>query len=393
MAGIKWALVNEPRLAAQAALLAHTERAALALEVVEPSLPDAVAAYVSTITASRQRAVFEMVLADLYLAAGNHEQGRSHFERAAEQWEEQQHFLSACYARLRAAGACLLKADQAAAAALAQMAQTCFARSLPLNPSIHDGAEAVFYWFNMVYNPLLRWVGLPETDLQALVEMAQRSEHVPLIARASHLYHSWCLAKEVPRPPEIREKGRQLVLQTYRLWRAAKRRDRADDAISFARYRLKNRYNRRIARRFACRRSAATPELENAGRQSLRPSQPAAYWWLGASEVQRQDWLSFMLPRYLGTLDRPFHPKTRKQLSKLTPGSRAYQWVETFLEIGMLGRAGRRPLLKDGRPQGHLLNGPEWRVLSGQRPAEVRNLQIVAMVEACLVEFELQLTG
>ena len=229
--------------------------------------------------------------------------------------------------------------------------------------------SAFFYWFEMVYTPLIRWEGLPEEAVAALAELAAQTKWPGLTARAVSIYQTWCTVKTLSRPKAIRQKGRDLALQAYGLWRSIGRLDRADDEISFAQYRLANRYSRRTAARFARRRSHTTPQAEPAQLAHLKKNRKGVYWWLMATEEQRVGWLSWMLPRYLEVDNLPKHPakKNHPSLSILSSASRAYRWVEDILNIGMLGAEGRRPPVDKQPPTGHLLTGPEWRVLSGQR--------------------------
>ncbi len=103
-------------------------------------------------------------------------------------------------------------------------------------------------------------------------------------------------------------------------------------------------------------------------------------WWLGAGEDQRVGWLSRMLPRYLDASNSPG--------KVLPPESQGRQWVDDILNIGMLGREGRCFAVGSDPPAGHMLNGPEWRVLSGQKALPLVGPTAVQLVERYLADLD-----
>jgi hypothetical protein len=193
----------------------------------------------------------------------------------------------------------------------------------------------------------------------------------------------------VSRSEQKRQQGRELALQAYRLWRACDRLDQADDEVSFTRYYLQNLYSYCTAARFARRKSEITPRV---GPSQIRLiKHEGVRWWLAAAEDQRVGWLRWMLPRYLGARNRPYHPVKTTRLPVLLPDSRAYDWVEAILNIGMLGGTGRRVMIGNEPPANHILNGPEWRVLSGQRVLSLEVNRARQLVENYLSSSEAKL--
>lgn len=395
VAGVQWAVAHRPELAAQAALLAHTERPALLAAVGRP-LIEAIEVYLPAAADRVERALLHEILGDLGLLQGDNELGLAHFEQAGQEWAALENGLASSQAHLRLAGARLLDQDWPGGAAAARQARTILAQSLPMALDDMAGAARLFYWFTMVYTPLIRWPNLPEEDVAKLAELAAQTGQPLLHARGLNIYQLWCTTREVARSAEARQHGITLAVQAFWLWRQANRADRADDEISFARYRLSHRYSRRAGARFAYRRSRTTPRADPAQRQLFKESHPAIYWWLGAAEAQRIGWLSWMLPRYLGVDDLPEHPSGKKagRLSPLRPDSRAFGWVEMILNVGMLGETGRRlAMLNRQPPAGHILNGPEWRVLSGQRVFPLVGDETAAVVRRYLAELDLKLAS
>jgi hypothetical protein len=354
VAGVRWAAIDEPRWAAWAALLAHADRPALA-EAVGPALAGAVNTCLSEVVAGAEQALLHELGGDLALLRGDVEAGLAHFRQAAELWQAEGDGLAASRAWLRSAGAYLLKHEPAAAAETARSAQALLARGLPLDPDDRGAAARLFHWFDVVYNPLVRWPELPEKDVAGLARLAQQAGQPDLAARGIHIHRLWCTTKGAPRSPEARERGRTLAVQACRLWRAGGRPDRADDEIAFAGYELTGRYSRRAAARYARRRSRSTPALDAGQVQTVRGE--GMRWWLGAAEKQRVGWLSRMLPRYLGAANAPALPR----------GSRAWRWVEDILEVGIQGGQRRRLDAGGPLPEGNGLNGPEWQALSGRQ--------------------------
>lgn len=250
-------------------------------------------------------------------------------------------------------------------------------------------ADRLFYWFNIIYQSLARWPDLPEADVATLADLAGQSGQPLLEARGLHIYRLWCLTPDVERAEAVRQRGQALALAAYRLWRANGRRDRADDVVSFALYRLKNRYSRRAARRFARRRSRTTPVVSPAQARTI--PREGERWWLSASERQRCAWLSWMLPRYMAADNRPRQPVTGQPLSPLSPDSRAYRWVADILNVGALGGAGRRLMLRRERPVEHILDEVEWLLLSGQRVFPLVEPGAAAVVNTYLRRLEREL--
>jgi len=94
VAGVRWAAQHEPRLAAIAVVLAHTERPALLAAIGEPLLA-AVKAYAVTTTEVAERAVLTELIGQLSLLSGHLAQGQASLEQVARQWENAQEWLTA----------------------------------------------------------------------------------------------------------------------------------------------------------------------------------------------------------------------------------------------------------------------------------------------------------
>lgn len=377
IAGVKWATSNDPKLASQAALLAHTERSAL-IEEIGPPLTEAVEGYLLKTTDRVEQVVLHELLGDLHLLQSNFEEGLTHFEQSSMLWQMMKNGLASSRAKLRVAGAYLLHQEQEAAAEAARQAQTILQQSMPLSDDDKVQAERLFYWFNMVYNPLVRWEYLPEEDVIALTHLAKQTNKPVLQARSLHIHRLWCTTQAVSRPSNVKQRGRQLALEAYSLWRASDRKDRADDEVSLTNYLLTHRYGQHTAIRFARRRSQTTPKI-NSSQLDLVQNE-GLRWWLEANESQRISWLSWMLPRYLGADNRPRHPAQGTQLPSLKPDNLGFRSVEQILGIGILGNEGRRLPLQTQRPPHHLLCEPEWRVLSGHRafaPVESESQELI----------------
>jgi hypothetical protein len=375
-------------LATCAALLAHTERPALLEEIGRP-LVEAISTYLMTQVEPVEQAILHELLGDLYLLQENIEAGLAHFELAGRLWEKLEHNLAGSKIKLRTAGAHLLRQDQESAAEAARQAQTLLKQCIPINDHTLGEARTLFYWFNMIYNPLIRWAGLPEADVAALAELAHQTSQIILYARALHIYTLWCLTHTLERPVEVRQRGRQLALAAYSLWRSSGQKEQADSEVSFSKYYLTRRFSRRTALRFARRRSAQTPQVSLSQTRLIKAE--GKRWWLQASPEQRIQWLSWMLPRYLGAVNCPCQPVTGLPLSQLQAESRAYRWVEDILDIGMLGAQSRRILLEQRRPSPHILNGPEWQVLRGQRVLPLRGSEAEQLIKHYLHLLEAQL--
>lgn len=388
VAGVKWSSRHAPELAARAALLAYTERPALLEEIGRPLL-EAVETYLARLADAEEQAIFHEVAGDLYLLQADFLTGLEHFNQAGMLWQKMGHYLAGSKACLRLAGVHLLRQDLAAAAEVTRQAQALLQLCVPLTPADLDVALTLFFWFDMVYNPLVRWASLPEEDIISLTQLAGQTNQPLLIARSLHIYRLWCTVKNPPRPAEIRQQGRELALRAYELWRANGRMDRADDEISFTRYQLTNRYSRRTAVRFARRRSRTTPKVSPSQIRLIKSG--AVRWWLQATETQRIDWLSWMLPRYLGAVNRPQRPNGGTRLSPLNANSRAYRWVEDILNVGALGGMGRRLTIENNPPFHPLLNGPEWRVLSGQRTLALEGSAAKKLIDGYISALEAEL--
>ena len=78
----------------------------------------------------------------------------------------------------------------------------------------------------------------------------------------------------------------------------------------------------------------------------------------------------------------------RAPAKALSPESRAWHWVDDILNVGMLGGEGRRLTTGPEPPAGHFLNGPEWRVLSGQKTVPLVGPEAVQLVQRYLAELE-----
>ncbi|MEM7344251.1 MAG: NB-ARC domain-containing protein [Chloroflexota bacterium] len=361
-AAVLWAATHDPQLATQAALLAHTERSIL-VEALGQPLSEAIRTYLDQATTREIKAVLHELLGEIYSLQGKITQGAAQFEAASDLWKQLEDGLASSEATLRSAGLSLLAGTYERAAEQARLAQSLFEQSLPLDTDTVPQAEALFYWLEMIYMPLVRWDGLPEQDLSNLVTLANCTHRPLLQARATHLHRLWCTENEPPRDPE---KGKRLAIVAYKLWKRAGRPGRGDDEISLTQYALKKRYSRRTARRFARRRVQTTPRITI---EQIRLLQNKGLrWWLTASDQQRIDWLSWMLPRYQKAHNRPIHSKTGTRLPSLTEGSEAHQWVEIILNVGALGQGRRRLSAVQTPPAHHLVNSTEWQALSGQRP-------------------------
>lgn len=365
ISAVRWATKYDPKLSSQAALLAYTDRPALLEEIGSP-LIEALEAYLSEVTNETEQAVLYELVGDLHLLRGNFTTGSTHFERASALWQTMGNALASSQAVLRTAGTYLLSQELDKATETARRAQFILQDSIPISyPSSQAQAERLFYWFNMIYNPLVRWEGLQEEDLIGLTRLAKQSNEPTLKARSLHLHRLWCTTRSIPRSQEVRQQGRKLALEAYCQWQISNRRDRADDEVSLTKYLLTNCYSRRTAIRFARRRSITTPKVGLSQVQLLQKE--GIRWWLQATEAQRVNWLSWMLPRYLGADNRSHHPVKGNQLSILQPNSLAYRSVENILNLGTIGNETRRLMISSQSPSNHFLNGPEWQVLSGQK--------------------------
>ena len=363
IAGVRWVTHNDPKLSSQAALLAYTDRPAL-LEAIGTPLIEALETYLADSADEVEQVVLHELLGDFHLLRANFTDGLTHFQRANTLWQTMGNAFASSRAILRMAGAHLLCQELGEAAEIARHTQSVLQGSMPI-PFAHNRAQAerLFYWFNMIYNALVRWEGLPEEDVISLTRLAEQLNEPILKARSLHIHRLWCTTRGIPRSQEVRQQGRQLAVEAYCLWQSCNRKDRADDEVSLTKYLLINRYSRRTAIRFSRRRSRTTPQVRPSQIQFLQ--REGVYWWLKATETQRINWLSWMLPRYLGADNRPHHPVKGNQLATLQPDSLAYRSVENILNLGMLGDEVRRLMINNQSPPNHFLRGPEWQVLSG----------------------------
>jgi hypothetical protein len=372
---VNWATDHAPRLAVQAVLLAHTERPAL-LEAVGPPLIEAAAAYLDLASGWDEQALLHELLGDLHLLQGIYESGLAHFGHASERWAALAQWLAASRTQLRVAGGWLLLQNWEAAAKAARQARSLLQEAMPLREEDRQAVDRLFYWFDLVYNPLVRWEGLPETEAAALARLAADVADPIVQARALHIYRLWCTAEKATRTERARDLGRSLAVQAYRFWRAGGRLDRADDEINFTGRLLNGRYSSRAGGRYARRRSSSTPVVSPD--QVRLVSSEGMRWWLGATETQRVAWLSRMLPRYLGA--------SNCVSAQLATGSRAWHWVNDILNVAILGNEQRRLALHDQPPGGHILNGPEWQALSGRRPRPWAEGGTMRLIQAILTE-------
>lgn len=379
VSGVKWAVTHEPQLAAQAVLLAHTERPAL-LETVGPGLIEAMKKYIGTLTDQSEQALMHEFLGDMYLGEGEFESGLNEFLQAADLWAAEGHWLDGSRALVRAAGVHLLDQNQPKAAATARQAQSWLAKALPIKAEEHITAKWLFYWFDVLYNALVRWPELPEEDVARLAQLGEQTGQPILIARGLHIYRLWCTVEDIPRSEAIRAKGRALALRAYHYWRACGRMDQADDEVSFAQYQLDRRYSQRAAARYARRRSRSTPRVSPA--QIELAKNEAVRWWLGATEVQRVDWFSRMLPRYLGAHNNSKPPRA--------VDSRARKWIDDILTVSILGGEGRVLMGSGQPPTGHILTGPEWLALSGRRIRPLSCMVAKEIVHRYLLSLEFE---
>ncbi len=353
VAGVDWAAQHEPRLAAIAVVLAHTERAALLAAIGEPLLA-AVESYATT-TGDAEQAVLAETLAELRLWRGHLEAAGQHYTLARDLWLPAGEYLAAAQAQVRRAGVWLLCGDPAAGAAAAREAQPLLRSALPLSAPVTAEIGRLFYWLDVLYDALVHWPELPEADEQQLLALAEQTGQALAVARATHIYCNWSAARERPRTPALPAQAQRLAITSFWRWRALGRFDRADDAICWTHYLLTNRYHRRATRRYARRRAKTTPRLSP--EQIRLVSSAGQRWWLAASEEERVVWLTEMTPRYYGAANAG---------SPLEPGSEAWQWVRDIINLSTLRLGRRRWVAGVPQPADHFLDGPAWQALSGQ---------------------------
>lgn len=354
--GVRWATSYDPRLATIAVALAHTERPAL-LAAVGPALLTAMQAYEAVVSEPAELGLLKELRGQLYLIDGQFGEGQACLMQAARHWEELGARLTAGRVWAAVAATHLLLEDFSAAMSILQRLPALVRPDHPLSPAEQRAVYWLFYWLNLLCLPLIRQPEFPETEVAALVELAACFDQPVLLARALNLYRTWCTAEPRRHLPEYQAKGRALAVQAWQQWRQAGRPELADSEIGWSQYELSGRFSRRTAARFARRRSRTSPRLSQAQIKLVESS--GQKWWLGANEAQRVAWLSRMLPRYLDARDCLAPP--------LTPGSRAWQWVEDIFSLGSVGPTGRRLGLVRTLPAGHPLTGPEWIVFTQQK--------------------------
>lgn len=379
VAGVKWAATNDPELATGATILAHTERPAL-LEVVGPSLIEAIEAYSAQAPNLSTQATLYELLGSLQLMQGGFEAALRYFEQGSDLWLALENGLASSRLKLRQAGVYLLQQAPDQAAEAARQAQGRLAQSLPLAAADLVAARRLFYWFDMIYVALVRWEQLPQADVARLAELAAQTGDDSLKARGLHIYRLWCTVREVDRPPEVRSLGRDLARQAIQLWRATGETDKADGEAMWSEYLLTGRCDAETATRFAQRISDSTPQISQA--QITLIKNEGIRWWLQTPETERVAWLSQMMPRYLKASDCPDPP--------LQPDSREWQWVRDIIGIRVtLRQTSRRvTMVHHLPPPQHFLNAPEWRVFAGQQILSFVDQPGQQLVEDCLARLE-----
>ncbi len=321
VAGVRWAAQHEPRLAAIAVVLAHTERAALLAALGEPLLA-AVKAYAANVTEASERAVLAEMLADLALSQSGFEAAVALFEEAGLLWQEQGNRLSASYVSLRQAGVQLLRADPTAALIAVQQALHFLTLAdLPTAATIETW-RWVYYWFDALLSLLVRRSDCTLAIPVTLRQIAQKSGYDILIGRGWHLERLWWSAPGLARLETDRQRqdAAALSVESWRAWRRGGEREKADREVTWSRYELHGQFNRRTARRYGRRLSRLTPTLTAAQQQLL--ADPALRWWVKATEAQRLAWFGQMYPRYLGVAgQRPLFPRGRVWVKSIEAGS------------------------------------------------------------------------
>ncbi|MEM7539429.1 MAG: NB-ARC domain-containing protein [Chloroflexota bacterium] len=362
---VRWAMEYEPEMAVQAMVLAHTERLAL-LESVGPTLLDVTKLYMNECPDVAEQAMIAECLGDLYLFESDYEHAIQCFSLAGKRWQSLDEPLAVARTYLRIAGVHLLCEKLLLAVESAREALVQLETTVPIEEQQLWQGRWLFYWFNVVYSSLNHWHEFDEEYLICLSTLGKRSGQSLLEARAVKIHRDWATTSAIERSSKIRDKGCKLALHAYKLWKLNDQDGLADDEISFTIYSLKKRYSQKTATRFAKRCSALTPEIDSI--QSVTVKSKAIRWWLNATEKQRIGWLSYMLPRYLASENRPRHKRTKKRLARLLPNSVGYRYVNDILGIGGLGKGSRRIVNRPQFPTGHFLNHTYWQALHGQRP-------------------------
>ncbi len=375
--GVRWAAETEPWLASWAFVLAHGERMAL-LEAVGDSLTDALAASALAATEPAEQALLRERLDEARLWQGQSDAAIETLGQAIEGWLEAEEWIAGAVAHLKLSGYHLLNANRAAALAQVKNAQGLMSSSTTRPVNLEDLRWA-FYWFDMLFNALVRWEGCREEDVIALAELGRESGHPIIEARGLHIHRLWWTAEKMGRvkTEADREKVKDLAIRAFWQWRSCGEYEKADREVSWTGYFLNGRYSRRAAARFGRRLSQTTPIVSAEALELVRDE--ALRWWLGASETQRVDWFSRMMPRYVGAVNIPDAPLSRE--------SRAYRWVETILEFGTAGEMMRRPR-KLLTFENKAVNRAEAVLFSSQKPLPVIGDRARCLVEQFILEME-----
>jgi DNA-binding Xre family transcriptional regulator len=380
VAAVRWAAEHDPRIAGCAALVAHTERTAL-LESVGASLKDAVHTLALHSASATEQALWHDLLGDLQMMSGETNPAALSFGYASCLWEAAKDYLAASRSLLRVAGAYLVDGDHEGATAYTRHAQYFAARGNPPEGRHNiDLMRQLIYLFDIIYTSLAKYPLLDEQQVAELAQIASASGIPSVKARGLHIYRVWCTIPDVERSQEKRELGRALSVRAASIWRECGRRDRAEKEISQTSFWLKNRYTRRAAARYARRRSRTTPKVNPDQIPLLQSS--AMRWWLSATEDQRVQWLSRMHPRYLQAAGAG---------DPLAPESKAWYWIQEINSKAMLGGEGRRLATGLPRPQGHLLDGPQWLILTGQKAMHVAGEAAETVIRAILDDLDAEL--
>lgn len=348
VAGVKWASQSKPQLATIAALLAHSERAAL-LEAVGPSLIDTIEKYLPTINLKIEQATLHELLGDLYILSDNIHQATTYFDQAALLWQSNEHELSSIRARLRLTGLYLIRQNMEAAVEMLRQAQSELSEILPISEVDLEAARWVFYWFDLIYTICVKGGNFAQLKKCAaeLVDLAQKTKQPLLEARSWHIYQLLYTSPEMTRSEADRQQGRNYAAKAAWLWWRHGDQDKALVEIMWTQERTKKHRSRRMAVHFAHRLSRATPQFSQEQIQLLKISNERVRRWLTMSEEERVAWLIKILP---------------------PPGDNDWSALADILSIGTMGEQTRR--LAEGLPYPgkHLISEPLWKILTGQRP-------------------------
>jgi transcriptional regulator with XRE-family HTH domain len=343
VAGVRWAALKAPDLAAGAVVLAHTERPAL-LEAVGSPLIEAVEVYLNALSHVAEKALLTELGGDLYALVGDYETARCRFEQASELWLAAGEGLAASRAKLRVGGLCLVREEQQSAVTAASRARDLLNQNLPVRADDLPAADRLFYWFDVLYSVLVKWPAFPEQEVAALAELAQKTGQPSLEARGWHIYRLWCTAANRLEDDSVRLKARRFALHAALLWRRCGQKDKAQAEVMWTQEHIRGHRLPQLAKAFARRRSQMTPafspdQIKLVKSERLRQ-------WLRIGEEQRIRWLVQNLP---------------------APGNEDWSSLDDILEIGIRGRDVRRFVPGQPRPEGHLLSEPMWRVFTAQK--------------------------